>query len=91
MCVNGDDTVTTIVTFPMVFPIQDNENRDTEAIPVEPDELIRSTQCAPNVILDLEELDDERLEVFRKRQEDLAEAARVDLEHVIGGTGTPEP
>ena len=83
------DPVTTIVTFPMVFPIQDDENRETEAIPVEPDPPIRSTQCAPNVLLDLEAIDDERLDAFRERQDKLAEVAPVDLEHGIGGSGTP--
>jgi low affinity Fe/Cu permease len=79
------------VTFLMVFLIQNTQNRDTEAIQVKLDELIRSTQSAHNALLDLEELDEERLDAFRKRYEDLAEAARVDLEHGIGDTGTPEP
>ena len=84
------NTGTTIVTFLMVFLIQNTQNRDTEAIQLKLDELIRSTQGAHNALLDLEELEQENLQVFKKKYQALAQDARRQL--VEGGldTGTPE-
>ena len=70
------NTGTTIVTFLMVFLIQNTQNRDTEAIQVKLDELIRATKAAENALLDLEELDEDTLEKFRQRYERLARGAR---------------
>jgi low affinity Fe/Cu permease len=70
------NTGTTIVTFLMVFLIQNTQNRDTEAIQLKLDELIRATKGARNTLLDLEDLEDEALEKFRVRYEALAKAAR---------------
>ena len=70
------NTGTTIITFLMVFLIQNTQNRDTEAIQIKLDELIRATQGANNRLLDLEELEDKELEAFRDRYEALAEEAR---------------
>jgi low affinity Fe/Cu permease len=81
------NTGTTIVTFLMVFLIQNTQNRDTEAMQLKLDELIRATQGAHNALLDLEELEEEELDAFRKKYEALAEAARqcgID-------TDSPEP
>jgi low affinity Fe/Cu permease len=75
----------------MVFLIQNTQNRDTEAIQVKLDELIRSTQGAHNALLDLEDLDEELLDEFKRRYLVLARAARADLELGLGDTGTPEP
>ena len=85
------NTGTTIVTFLMVFLIQNTQNRDTEAIQVKLDELIRATRGAHNALLDLEELEEDTLEAFRKRYQALATAARADLIHGVQDTGTPEP
>ncbi len=85
------NTGTTIVTFLMVFLIQNTQNRDTEAIQVKLDELIRATKGAHNVLLDLEELEEETLDRFRARYEALAAAARAELGRGIEDTGTPEP
>ncbi|MCC7547137.1 MAG: low affinity iron permease family protein [Burkholderiales bacterium] len=85
------NTGTTIVTFLMVFLIQNTQNRDTEAIQIKLDELIRATKGAHNALLDLEELEDEALESFRMRYEALATAAREDLGRGDEDTGSPEP
>jgi len=85
------NTGTTIITFLMVFLIQNTQNRDTEAIQVKLDELIRATQGAHNALLDLEELEEENLDAFRTRYEALAAAARAELKRGLQDTGTPEP
>src|SRR6267142_870744 len=85
------NTGTTIITFLMVFLIQNTQNRDTEAIQVKLDELIRATEGAHNVLLDLEELEEETLEAFRIKYQALANAARAELRRGARDTGTPEP
>lgn len=85
------NTGTTIVTFLMVFLIQNTQNRDTEAIQVKLDELIRATKGAHNALLDLEELEEERLDAFKARYQALATAARQELRQGQVDTGTPEP
>lgn len=85
------NTSTTIVTFLMVFLIQNTQNRDTEAIQIKLDELIRATQGAHNALLDLEDIEEDSLDAFRSRYRALAATARADL--VLGNqdTGTPDP
>ncbi len=85
------NTGTTIVTFLMVFLIQNTQNRDTEAIQVKLDELIRATKGAHNALLDLEELEEEHLDAFRNKYQALASAARAELSRGLQDTGTPEP
>ena len=85
------NTGTTIITFLMVFLIQNTQNRETEAIQVKLDELIRATQGAHNALLDLEELEEERLDAFRAKYRLLAGDARRQLEQGLEDTGTPEP
>ena len=85
------NTGTTIITFLMVFLIQNTQNRDTEAIQLKLDELIRATQGAHNALLDLEELEEENLDVFKSKYQALAAAARSQLEQGRQDTGTPEP
>jgi low affinity Fe/Cu permease len=85
------NTGTTIVTFLMVFLIQNTQNRDTEAIQVKLDELIRATRGAHNALLDLEELSESDLDAFRTRYQKLASNARAELERGLGDTDSPEP
>jgi low affinity Fe/Cu permease len=84
------NTATTIITFLMVFLIQNTQNRDTEAIQVKLDELIRVTQGAHNALLDLEELDDTQLDEFRRRYQLLASLARAGIAKGEVDTDTPE-
>lgn len=73
------NTGTTIVTFLMVFLIQNTQNRDSEAIQVKLDELIRSHRSAHNALLDLEELEEKELDQIRSDYQKLAEKARKEL------------
>jgi low affinity Fe/Cu permease len=84
------NTGTTIVTFLMVFLIQNTQNRDSEALQIKIDELIRATKGAHNALLDLEELEQDNLDDFRRRYQMLASAARKDLERGDQDTGSPE-
>lgn len=70
------NTTTTIITFLMVFLIQNTQNRDTSAIQTKLDELIRATAEANNALLDLEELDEEAIGRIRAPYEELAREAR---------------
>jgi low affinity Fe/Cu permease len=74
------NTATTIVTFLMVFVIQNTQNRDTVAMQIKLDELIRVSRRASNELLDLEELDDQELEKLRKDYERLAQEIPRHLE-----------
>ena len=76
------NTTTTIVTFLMVFLIQNTQNRDAEAMHIKLDELIRAVEGAQNSLLDLEELEDEELDRIRSRYEDLARQARNRLDRL---------
>ena len=84
------NTSTTIITFLMVFLIQNTQNRDAEAIQVKLDELIRAMQGAHTALLDLEELEDEELDRIRANYEQIAERARADLRQGKLDTGSPE-
>jgi low affinity Fe/Cu permease len=84
------NTTTTIITFLMVFIIQNTQNRDTEAIQLKLDELIRATQGAHNALLDLEHIDDEQFERYRASYAKLAAAARQKLERGELDTDSPE-
>src|SRR3954447_9386402 len=70
------NTGTTIVTFLMVFLIQNSQNRDTGAIQTKLDELIRAIEGAHNALLDLEDLDETEIEHIRHDYRHLAEEAR---------------
>ena len=73
------NTGTTIVTFLMVFLVQNTQNRDTEALQLKLDELIRSLRSANNEIIDLEEMDDEEMELLHQDYLKLARSARAAL------------
>lgn len=83
------NTGTTIITFLMVFLIQNTQNRDTEAIQLKLDELIRATKGAHNMLLDIEELEQEQLDEFKLKYQTLAEMARKGL--LVGETDTDTP
>src|SRR5512139_18422 len=76
------NTGTTIVTFLMVFLIQNTQNRDTEALQIKLDELLRATSGAHVALLDLEDLEERELDLIRARYERLAARA--------SDTGTPD-
>jgi low affinity Fe/Cu permease len=73
------NTGTTIITFLMVFLIQSTQNRDSAAMHVKLDELIRSLEGAHLALLDLEELEDEDLDRICGDYRELARRARQDL------------
>src|SRR5262245_8763720 len=74
------NTSTTIITFLMVFLIQNTQYRDSEAVHIKLDELIRSIKTAQNELLDLEEMEDADLDRIRADYEKLAERARNKLQ-----------
>jgi low affinity Fe/Cu permease len=84
------NTGTTIATFLMVFLIQNTQNRDTAALQLKLDELIRCTSGAHNALLDLEELTEDEIEQVRTRYEALARHACADLRTGGKDTGQPE-
>jgi low affinity Fe/Cu permease len=74
------NTGTTIITFLMVFLIQNTQNRDGAAMQIKLDELIRALQGAHNELVDLEELSDRELETMKAHYTRLAEKARARLQ-----------
>jgi len=84
------NTATTIVTFVMVFLIQNTQNRDSTAMQLKLDELIRAMDGAHNGLLDLEELSGEDLARIRAGFEALARDSRENLKRGLGDTGTTE-
>jgi len=84
------NTGTTIVTFLMVFLIQNTQNRDSEAMQLKLDELIRAVNGAHNGLLDLEELTEEDLERIKARYEVLARKSREDLKRGLKDTESIE-
>jgi len=84
------NTGTTIITFLMVFLIQNQQNRDSEAIQIKLDELIRAMKGAHLALLDLEELSGRELHEIRAGYVDLAAEARKQIGKGAIDTGTPE-
>ncbi len=80
------NTATTVITFLMVFIIQNSQNRDAEALQIKIDELIRANMGAQNALLDLENLPQGSLDEFRDHYRKLARHARArgfDLAQII--------
>jgi low affinity Fe/Cu permease len=84
------NTATTIVTFLMVFLIQNTQNRDSEALQLKLDELIRATHSAHNALLDIEELSQNELDQIKRRFEELARQARENIRSGKSDLGHPE-
>jgi low affinity Fe/Cu permease len=84
------NTGTTIVTFFMVFLLQNTQYRDSEAIQIKLDELIRAMEGAHNALLELEELSQPDLDRIKAEYHKLAEKARKDLKKGKGDTGVPD-
>jgi low affinity Fe/Cu permease len=87
------NTGTTIVTFLMVFLIQNTQNRDTEAIQLKLDELIRANAQARNRLLDLEDLDEDALDRVKAGFKELAARrpeAADELREALWATGKRE-
>jgi len=74
------NTGTTIITFLMVFLIQNTQNRDTAAIQLKLDELIRANKNARNMMLGLEDLSDDDLKRLKQTFASLAEVATTVLD-----------
>lgn len=84
------NTATTIVTFLMVFVIQNTQNRDGEALQIKLDEVIRAVDGAHNALLDLEELSEPELAKFRERYVEMAREARDQIRgNGSADTGSP--
>ena len=69
------NTATTIITFLMVFVIQNTQNRDSQVAQLKLDELIRAVRKARNELVDLEALPDRELEALHRQFADLRRAA----------------
>jgi low affinity Fe/Cu permease len=90
------NTGTTIVTFLMVFLIQNTQNRDSVAMQIKLDELLRAVKGAHTALADLEDLTEEELEKFKAHYVQLAGEAKAHLQHSgdrlpASGDGQPGP
>lgn len=83
------NTSTTIVTFLMVFLIQNTQNRDSHAVQLKLDELLRAMRGAHTAMIDLEELTDEELIQIHTRYLELASRGREKLRRGESDTNTP--
>ena len=84
------NTGTTIITFLMVFLIQSTQNRDTEALHLKLDELIRATEGAHLALIDIEKLDDDEFQAFRRMYDEIAEKAKKRLNEGGNDINCPE-
>jgi low affinity Fe/Cu permease len=73
----------------MVFLIQNTQNRDTDAIQIKLNEIIRALEGAHNAVVSLEDLEEEQLALLRQKYSALAEHARRRLERGALDTGAP--
>lgn len=81
------NTGTTIITFLIVFLIQNTQNRDSKAIHIKLDELISSIKGARNTFINLEELPDEEIEDLHKQFQSLHEKYSLELERRVNLKG----
>src|SRR5439155_25860407 len=84
------NTAATIATFLMVFLIQNTQNRDSEAIQLKLDELIRATKSAHNALLQIEELSEKELDDLKAHFTQLAQIAREEVRSGKSDLGSPE-
>jgi len=84
------NTATTIVTFLMVFLIQNTQNRDSIAMQLKLDELIRATKGCHNAVLDIEELSEQELDEIKKGYRALAKAALEKVRSGDSDLGIPD-
>ena len=84
------NTLGSVVTFLMVFLIQNTQNRDTIALHLKLDEIIRSSENAHNELLKVEQLDDKDLEELHKRYENLALDVKSHIKKGHSDLGTPD-
>lgn len=83
------NTATTIVTFLMVFLIQNTQNRDSEAMQIKLDELLRASQGCHNAVMDIEELSEEELDRLKNTYAALSRKAIDDLRRGKTDLGVP--
>ena len=84
------NTGTTIITFLMVFLIQSTQNRDSEAMHLKLDELLRAQGGAHNAVLDIEEMSEEELNALKRAYAELARQAMRDIRSGKSDLGVPE-
>ncbi|MEB0040408.1 MULTISPECIES: low affinity iron permease family protein [unclassified Pseudomonas] len=72
------NTSTTIITFLMVFVIQNTQNRDNDVLHIKIDELLRATTDAQNALLSLDKMDHKELRALRKKYEALGDEETLD-------------
>jgi low affinity Fe/Cu permease len=73
------NTMTTILTFLMVFLIQNTQNRDSRAIHLKLDELIRAVRPARDMLIDIEDMEDEELALLQEEFKRFREAKIVEI------------
>lgn len=73
------NTATTIITFLMVFLIQNTQNRDNKAIQIKLDELLKGVKGARTSLVDIEDLPDEELERLHRQFQDIHKRYSVEL------------
>lgn len=84
------NTGTTIITFLMVFIIQQTQNKDTMALQLKLNELISANKSASNRLIDIEDLTEDELEVLKKFYVNLSILAQKDKETDLRKTHSPE-
>jgi low affinity Fe/Cu permease len=84
------NTGTTIITFLMVFLIQSTQNRDSVAMHLKLDEIIRALSQAHNTVVNIEDLSQEELDKLKGRYEQLAERVQRATKNGKADMGCPE-